>query len=71
VAEGQLWTEESLPAESLLAGLVSCDRVYGKDNGAGAGQLLDLFAPAGRPLRLQVGGKASVGRGQVRCVFTQ
>src|SRR5262249_24459381 len=28
VAEGQLWTEEALPAESILAGLVSCDRVY-------------------------------------------
>jgi CRISPR-associated protein Cmr4 len=68
VAEGQLWTEESLPAESILAGLVSCDRLY---NGKASGTpqaLLDDYAT--RPLTLQIGGKASVGRGRVRCLFT-
>ncbi|MGA2256910.1 MAG: type III-B CRISPR module RAMP protein Cmr4, partial [Thermoguttaceae bacterium] len=28
MAAGQVWNEESLPAETILAGLVSCDRVY-------------------------------------------
>ena len=33
VADKALWTEESLPAETILAGVVACDRVFGK-NGA-------------------------------------
>jgi CRISPR-associated protein Cmr4 len=58
---GALWYEESLPAETVLAGLVWCDRI-----------------PAGRQVTeadvmklvtsgpLQIGGKATVGRGRVR-----
>jgi len=69
VEEGALWTEESLPAETILAGIVQCDRVFGRNgeditpNG-----LLDRFAK--ESLTLQIGGKATVGRGQMRCVFT-
>jgi CRISPR-associated protein Cmr4 len=68
VAEGQLWTEESLPAESILAGLVSCERVYNGDS-LSPQELLGEFAS--RELQLQIGGKASVGRGRVRCLFTE
>jgi CRISPR-associated protein Cmr4 len=68
VAEGQLWTEEALPAESILAGLVSCDRVFSSKGGITAESLLAEYAP--KELPLQIGGKASVGRGQVRCLFT-
>jgi CRISPR-associated protein Cmr4 len=68
VAEGQLWTEEALPAESILAGLVSCDRVYQAKSDVTPQALLADFAT--QPLQLQIGGKASVGRGGVRCVFT-
>jgi len=70
VVDGALWSEESLPAETILAGFVQCDRVFGgngeeiKTNG-----LLDRFT--GEPLDLQIGGKATVGRGRVRCVFTK
>jgi len=71
VAEGALWTEESLPAETILAGIVQCERVFQK-NGAGdtikPDHLLEKFAT--QPLTLQLGGKATVGRGQVRCIFT-
>lgn len=69
VEKGALWTEESLPAETILTGIVQCDRVFGR-NGEDitpAG-LLDRFAKD--PLTLQIGGKATVGRGQMRCVFT-
>lgn len=69
VVDGALWTEESLPAETILAGVVQCDRVFGR-NGEDitpAG-LLDRFAT--KALTLQIGGKATVGRGQIRCVFT-
>ncbi len=69
VAEGALWTEESLPAETILAGIVQCDRVFGR-NGEDVTPkgLLDRFAKDA--LTLQIGGKATVGRGQMRCVFT-
>ena len=70
VEKGAVWTEESLPAETVLAGIVQCDRVFGR-NGEDitpAG-LLDRFAK--EPLTLQIGGKATVGRGQVRCVFSE
>jgi CRISPR-associated protein Cmr4 len=69
VDEKALWTEESLPAETILMGLVQCDRVFGRDGEdiTPAG-LLDRFATTS--LMLQIGGKATIGRGQVRCVFT-
>lgn len=69
VEPGALWTEESLPAETILAGVIACDRVFGpKGNEVKEGDLLEKFAT--KPLTLQIGGKATVGRGQVRCVFT-
>jgi CRISPR-associated protein Cmr4 len=64
-----LWNEEALPAETILSGLVACDRVYSREaNGVTAGDLINEFAT--KPLLLQIGGKATVGRGRVRCVFT-
>jgi CRISPR-associated protein Cmr4 len=69
VKQGQLWNEEALPAETILAGLVCCDRVYSRESsGVTAGELISEFAT--KPLSLQIGGKATVGRGRVRCVFT-
>jgi CRISPR-associated protein Cmr4 len=69
VDKGALWTEEALPAETILMGLVQCDRVFGR-NGQDitSSGLLDRFAKDS--LTLQIGGKATVGRGQMRCVFT-
>ncbi|RMH34846.1 MAG: type III-B CRISPR module RAMP protein Cmr4 [Nitrospirae bacterium] len=69
VTEGQLWNEEALPAETILAGLIVGDRIYAKN---GAHVTMDaLFQEfATDPLTLQIGGKATVGRGRVRCVFT-
>lgn len=69
VARGALWNEEALPAETILCGLVACDRVYSRDAAdITAAELIEEFAT--KPLLLQLGGKASVGRGRVRCVFT-
>lgn len=69
VAPGQLWNEEVLPAETILAGLIACDRVPAQD--AGDVTQDGLFASyAEKSLTLQIGGKATVGRGRVRCVFT-
>jgi CRISPR-associated protein Cmr4 len=70
VVPGALWYEEALPAETVLAGLVWCDRVFG-GNGITADGLLTEFCPGKSPITLQIGGKATVGRGRVRCLFTQ
>lgn len=70
VQQGALWNEEALPAESILAGLVCCDRIYSREpNGITAADLVRAFAT--NPLSLQIGGKATVGRGRVRCAFTR
>jgi CRISPR-associated protein Cmr4 len=72
VADKALWTEESLPTETILMGLVQCDRIFGSGDKDGRDitptGLLEKFATA--PMTLQIGGKATIGRGQVRCVFT-
>lgn len=64
VQKGQLWYEESLPAESVLAGLVWCDKVYGLA-GVNEEALLQEYCA---PLTLQMGGKATTGKGRVRFV---
>jgi CRISPR-associated protein Cmr4 len=69
VVGGALWNEEALPAETILFGVVACDRIYSREaNGVTASDLINDFAT--EPLLLQIGGKATVGRGRVRCVFT-
>ncbi len=70
VQRGALWNEEALPAEAILAGLVCCDRVYSRnaDEKVSADELLRKFAT--KELPLQIGGKATTGRGRVRCIFT-
>jgi CRISPR-associated protein Cmr4 len=74
VADRALWTEESLPAETILMGLIQCDRVFSQcdrvfDEKLKADDLLKQFTD--KPLTLQIGGKATVGRGQARCVFSE
>jgi CRISPR-associated protein Cmr4 len=68
VATGQLWTEESLPAEAVMAGLIWCDRLFTKKVERTAEQMLEHFC--GKALNLQVGGKATVGRGRVKVSFS-
>ncbi|HLH76744.1 MAG TPA: type III-B CRISPR module RAMP protein Cmr4 [Candidatus Binataceae bacterium] len=68
VATGQLWNEEALPAETILSGLICCDRIYTPNADVTPDDLIRKFAS--ETLALQIGGKASVGRGRVRCVFS-
>jgi CRISPR-associated protein Cmr4 len=72
VTNGALWNEENLPAESILAGLISCDRVYRKpENPSDATTeetLLQEFTE--KTLQLQIGGNATIGRGRIRCLFS-
>lgn len=70
VAEGALWTEESLPAETVLVGLVLADRPRrsGVDGLAEPRDVLEVAVPEGA-VSLQVGGKATVGRGRCRLLW--
>jgi CRISPR-associated protein Cmr4 len=64
VAQGALWYEEALPAESVLAGLAVAANVEaaGKRAKHAAAELLAHVATLTRGM-VQLGGKANVGRG--------
>jgi CRISPR-associated protein Cmr4 len=64
VAKGQLWWEESLPAETVLIGLVSATGSRRKDADGDADHFLMKYAV--RASDLQFGGKSTVGRGRMR-----
>ncbi|HMN95888.1 MAG TPA: type III-B CRISPR module RAMP protein Cmr4 [Phycisphaerales bacterium] len=65
VKDGALWYEESLPPEAILSGIVWRDRVFGKgESGLSGAELSKTFLDAELPA-LQIGGKASVGKGRV------
>ena len=66
VAKGALWLEESLPPESLLLGLLAADRSRRNGLAMSPAEVLD-FALGGATV-LQLGGKATVGRGRCRMV---
>jgi len=69
VARGALWYEEALPVETILAGIAWCDRVYG-GNDISQKTILSTFCSSSA-LDLQIGGKATVGKGRVECLFTK
>ncbi len=60
VQKGALWYEESLPAETLLAGLVWQDTALARDD-----KFLDVLAQKLAVKELQFGGKASTGLGRM------
>jgi CRISPR-associated protein Cmr4 len=71
---GALWYEESLPAETILSGLLWCDKVFGNKNDSKDNKDIKpetLFDKYGSDIPLlQFGGKATTGKGLVRCRFT-
>jgi len=69
VKQGALWYEESLPTETILAGIAWCDKVYG-GNGISQERIIETFCN-NSGLNLQIGGKATVGKGRVKCLFTE
>jgi CRISPR-associated protein Cmr4 len=69
VAKGALWYEEALPAETILGGIAWCDKVYGK-GGVDENKIITTFCSDPK-LMLQIGGKATVGKGRIRCLFTR
>ncbi|MBZ4423279.1 type III-B CRISPR module RAMP protein Cmr4 [Myxococcus sp. RHSTA-1-4] len=64
-AKGQLWTEESLPAETLLVGVMGATRALHPARPLPAGEVLaEALGVEGTVV--QLGGKATVGRGRCR-----
>lgn len=70
VADGQLFTEEHLPAESVLYSLLLASPEFSDSaNRRTAGQILGFFKNT-LPRIVQIGGNATLGKGIVRAVKT-
>lgn len=65
VERNALWNEEYLPAETVLGGIVWCDQVYGSN--LTPNDLLNEFCS--NSIFCQMGGKKTIGKGLVRCLF--
>lgn len=71
VARGALWTEEYVPAESILSGIVVCDSVFTKIPDANPDTVRkDLLSKFTIPRELQIGGKATIGKGRIRLLYS-
>jgi len=68
VQESGLWYEENLPTESVLWGIFGMNPIRRK-NGAIANPIELLASKVGTGSVLQIGGKATVGRGLVQIIF--
>ncbi|WPD23140.1 MAG: type III-B CRISPR module RAMP protein Cmr4 [Candidatus Electrothrix scaldis] len=69
VEKGALWYEENLPAETLLWGMIGCDRSRSENHTGTAKDLMKHFQEQiGAEKGLQIGGNATVGRGRVRWI---
>jgi CRISPR-associated protein Cmr4 len=66
VASGALWLEESLSPETLLIGLLIADRSRRRDVQMDSDQVMDFAL--GRDEIIQLGGKATTGRGRCRLI---
>ncbi len=66
VARGALWMEESLPAETLLIGLLAAEPKRRREVHLTADEVLEHVLPKERIL--QFGGKATIGRGRCRMI---
>jgi CRISPR-associated protein Cmr4 len=60
VDKGALWYEESVPSEAIFSGVIAATKTFGKKEMLAVDVLSDL---TGSPLTLQLGGKATTGKG--------
>lgn len=67
VQEGALWTEENLPAESVLWGVLGVSQSRDKNNKKSAEELAQLLPKD--EITIQIGGKHTVGRGFCRLLI--
>jgi CRISPR-associated protein Cmr4 len=71
VRKGGLWTEENLPSETVLWGSIAADTLTDSNGNQldGSAALKEFKNACGTRRRLQLGGKATVGRGIVQFVL--
>jgi CRISPR-associated protein Cmr4 len=69
VKAGALWYEESLPCDTILSGFVWCDGTFHERDAFPPKVLLEKFCSSEEEKVLQIGGKASIGRGRVTMTF--
>ncbi len=69
VARGALWTEEALPTETVLAGVAVASKVTRDGKEYQPDELFDHIASTAAGL-VQLGGKATIGRGNCRVVLS-
>lgn len=67
VENGALWTEENLPADSVLWGVLGVSESRDKNNKKSADELAGLLPKT--EINLQIGGKHTVGRGFCRLLI--
>ena len=67
VVDGALWTEENLPAESVLWGVLGVSQSRDKNNKKSAEDLAQLLPK--EEITIQIGGKHTVGRGFCRLLI--
>lgn len=70
VKEGALWTEENLPAETIMWGVVAVSASRNKEDTRTDLQVAELI-PLNKEIAVQIGGKHTVGRGFCRMLFSQ
>ena len=70
VMNGALWTEENLPAETVLWGVLGVSASRNKHHDKSAEELAQLL-PLDKELSLQIGGKHTVGRGFCRLLLSE
>lgn len=68
VADKALWTEECLPPESVLIGVLGADRSRRQSTILDPNEVMDRALPS-REATLQFGGKATTGHGRCRLVL--
>lgn len=69
VEQGHLWTEENLPADSVLWGVLGIFDSRDKNNKKSADELAGLLPK--EEINLQIGGKHTVGRGFCRLLIAK
>lgn len=71
VKDGALWSEENMPAETIFWGTVAADTLQDRDNTThlASDSLAQFMVLAQETPRLQLGGKATIGRGMCRFVL--
>ncbi len=67
VRQGALWYEENIPAEALMFGVLAFDQARDGSGVADTGAVFEHHCGAER--MIQIGGKATVGRGLVRFIL--